>query len=245
MFKRKLYALDHHSPESVDITDEKQWRNLIVWLEDQKIRLYKIEERSSLRNVGSSEWPTAFGKFLTDLQCPVDPMERTAVLDWLLGHAVRLVYGEDVEKYKNAKPVERSADGKPKVASDDPFQHLDVNSPEFKSGLISLATQLNMPRHENPVVMLKAIAILIQDRLSKDAIAKADKKDEGMQLQLKEVDAGFEIRDPALLEAAKVLRLLHIQDLRELQTKINETIVGVQSITANPKTDQRLGKVGR
>ena len=49
----------------------------------------------------------------------------------------------------------------------------------------------------------------------------------------------------ALDDAAKVLRLLHIQELRDLQTKINETIVSVQSITANPKTDSRLGRVGR
>lgn len=44
---------------------------------------------------------------------------------------------------------------------------------------------------------------------------------------------------------ARCLRLLYIQDLRNLQTKINETIVSVQNITANPKTDTKLGKVGK
>ena len=38
---------------------------------------------------------------------------------------------------------------------------------------------------------------------------------------------------------------MYIHDLRELQTKINECIVAVQTITANPKTDTKLGKVGR
>lgn len=42
-----------------------------------------------------------------------------------------------------------------------------------------------------------------------------------------------------------VLNLLFIQDLRELQTKINEALVAVQSITADPRTDTKLGKVGR
>ncbi|KAH6928065.1 hypothetical protein HPB50_011127 [Hyalomma asiaticum] len=51
--------------------------------------------------------------------------------------------------------------------------------------------------------------------------------------------------DPVLNHAAKVLRLLYVQDLRDLQTHINEAIVAVQAITANPKTDTRLGKVGR
>lgn len=32
---------------------------------------------------------------------------------------------------------------------------------------------------------------------------------------------------------------------RNLQTRINEAIVRVQAVTANPKTDTRLGKVGR
>jgi len=45
-------------------------------------------------------------------------------------------------------------------------------------------------------------------------------------------------------EAAKILRLLHIRELRELQTLANEAIIAVQSLTANPKTDTKLGKVG-
>lgn len=51
--------------------------------------------------------------------------------------------------------------------------------------------------------------------------------------------------DATLNEAAQILRLLHIEELRELQTKINEAIVAVQAIIADPKTDHRLGKVGR
>ncbi|KAF6029894.1 hypothetical protein EB796_011793 [Bugula neritina] len=46
-------------------------------------------------------------------------------------------------------------------------------------------------------------------------------------------------------EAVKILRLLHIQNLRQLQSQINEALVIVQNVTANPKTDQRLGKIGR
>lgn len=51
-------------------------------------------------------------------------------------------------------------------------------------------------------------------------------------------------KDKALNEAAKILRLLHIKELRDLQTKINEAIVTIQKITANPKTDSSLGRVG-
>lgn len=42
-----------------------------------------------------------------------------------------------------------------------------------------------------------------------------------------------------------VLKLLFINDLRDLQTKINESLVEVQTVTADPRTDTKLGRVGR
>lgn len=45
-------------------SDETQFRNCIVWLEDQKIRHYKIEDRGNLRNIPSSDWPKAYEKVL-------------------------------------------------------------------------------------------------------------------------------------------------------------------------------------
>ena len=43
-------------------TDEEELRNLVVWLEDQKIRLYTIEGRADLRDMKSDEWMRAFSK---------------------------------------------------------------------------------------------------------------------------------------------------------------------------------------
>lgn len=51
--------------------------------------------------------------------------------------------------------------------------------------------------------------------------------------------------DPSVNDAAKIIRLLQIHNLRKLQTRINQAIVAVQKLSANPKTDQSLGKVGR
>lgn len=44
--------------------------------------------------------------------------------------------------------------------------------------------------------------------------------------------------------ARKLSIIFIFQSLRQLQTTINETIVGVQQITADPRTDSKLGKVG-
>jgi len=67
----------------------------------------------------------------------------------------------------------------------------------------------------------------------------------GERASLDDTPLGFSTGDELTDEASKILRMLHIKNLRELQTLINESIVKVQNVTANPKTDQRLGKVGR
>lgn len=237
MFKRKLRALKYHNVD-VNIQDEEQWRNLIVWLEDQKIRLYKIEDRKNLKDICSGKWDKALNQYLDDLSCETDRSNRNSLCDWLLGTAVRQEYGENVEKFKSMQTEANTSD-----ATDDPFAHLDVNSPDFKVGLLSLCQLLKIPQHYDPVTSLQAISILIKERLSEEA--QDATLEEGEDFDLKGYEVGFETRDEVLNNASCILRLLHLQELRELQTRINEVIVSVQSITANPKTDQRLGKVGR
>ena len=50
---------------------------------------------------------------------------------------------------------------------------------------------------------------------------------------------------PGLTQALKILRLTQLRELRSLQDDINDAIESAQALTANPKTDTRLGKVGR
>lgn len=242
MFRRKLTALDYHNPAGFDCKDETQFRNCIVWLEDQKIRHYKIEDRGNLRNIPSSDWPQAYQKYLQDVSCPFSVQERQEALDWLLGLAVRYEYGDNVEKYRKCEPLAAAAVGS---KSADPLINLDSDSPEFKAGVTALANILKIQRHDDYLVMLKAIRILIQERLSPEAISKASQNKEGIPVALDKHILGFDTGDATLNEAAQILRLLHIEELRELQTKINEAIVAVQAIIADPKTDHRLGKVGR
>lgn len=83
-------------------------------------------------------------------------------------------------------------------------------------------------------------------KLSKDALEKVPMKENssGVDFSLDEMPLGFDTGDRVINEASKILRLLYISDLRVLQTKINETIVTVQSLVADPRTDSKLGKIG-
>nr|XP_034956231.1 RNA transcription, translation and transport factor protein isoform X1 [Zootoca vivipara] len=248
MFRRKLSALDYHNPAGFNCrgeADETEFRNFIVWLEDQKIRHYKIEDRGNLRNIhNAAEWTKSFEKYLKDVNCPFNVQERQETIDWLLGLAVRLEYGDNADKYKDPTPEgAKNADNASKNA--EPLINLDVNNPDFKAGVMALANLLQIQRHDDYLVMLKAIRILVQEHLSQEAVAKANQSKEGLPVALDKHILGFDTGDAVLNEAAQILRLLHIEELRELQTKINEAIVAVQAIIADPKTDHRLGKVGR
>ena len=47
-------------------SDEAEYRNLVVWLEDLKIRHYKIEGRVALRNIVAGNWEEALYKVCRD-----------------------------------------------------------------------------------------------------------------------------------------------------------------------------------
>lgn len=45
-----------------------QFRNLVLWLEDQKIRNYKIDERENLRQLQNNDvWNKAFEKVCSNI----------------------------------------------------------------------------------------------------------------------------------------------------------------------------------
>ncbi|GFV47057.1 RNA transcription, translation and transport factor protein [Trichonephila clavipes] len=246
-YQRKLEALGFMKISDFNVFCDEDFRQLVVWLEDQVIRHYAIEERTPLRKVTTPEWEDAFKKYLNDIACPFS--DREEVADWLLGLAVRLEYGDNVEKYKSitAESVNQTSANVPQVKPKNPLDNMDFESAEFKGHVKALAQLLCVAPHPDHLETLSACCTVIQNSFSKEALEKkqnAKKKGTGQQSAL-EMPLGFETTDPVFDKAAKILRLCFIHDLRDLQTKINEIIVSVQNITANPKTDTRLGKVGR
>jgi RLL motif-containing protein 1 len=250
MFKRKLSALDYgkdYNPQ-----DENQFRQMVVWLEDMKIRLYPIDARQTLRDIQNPQWEQALFKYLQDLKFPYDNemiKDRLAVSDWLIGAAVRFEYGDNVGKYKSV--LSNATNDQQKTNSSNqtgnPLETIDFSSEEFKSGMLKLCELLQIPtKFNDTAAILRAVSKVITTKLSKEAIEKSQIKEQGsgVDFSIEQMPLGFDTGDKIINEAAKVLRLLYIQDLRTLQTKINETIVSVQSLVADPRTDSKLGKIG-
>ena len=74
------------------------FRNFVSWLENQKIRLYKVEDRAKLDQVeNDTEWKEAFSKYLSDLQLKHLDVnrDREYVIEQLLSHAIRLEYSDN------------------------------------------------------------------------------------------------------------------------------------------------------
>lgn len=179
--------------------------------------------------------------------------DRKRVIDYLINIALQY----ELEDTRNQLNMSREQICN--MASSNTSENLsriDVNSSEFIDGLGELSTMMNVPFYrEEPLITLRAIAILLR-RQTKNSLAEQDKpqtvsdckrkklSDQVDENVLKKTFSNSTKYDPSMNRAANVLRLLYINDLRELQTQINSIIVQVQSMTANPKTDTTLGKVG-
>lgn len=84
---------------------------------------------------------------------------------------------------------------------------------------------------------------MIRENLNKEALKQPVL--EGKPFPIFE-GQGMNQKDEDVEQAARILRLLQIQSVREMQTIINETIVDIQNLTSDgPVTDTRLGQVGR
>ena len=250
MFRRKLRALGHPSGDRLNLEDPEDLKIVVIWLEDQKIRHYRIEDRAGLQNHQGEEWKQTFHQYLKDLECPFNYNTHPhSVTDWLLGVAVRYDYGDAAKEHVELRCGLNSTQGM-LTAPGKSALDIDPLDKTFAAGVRALAKIMQVTHHPDPSVLLEAVRIVIQETLSTSKLEDAKstsgtKTKESKMFNVSARECGFDLGDPVLNEAAKVLRLLHIQELRDLQTHINEVIVTVQAITADPKTDQSLGRVGK
>ncbi|CAG9829468.1 unnamed protein product [Diabrotica balteata] len=243
MSKRLLSALEYPNADSVNLDDENTFKSIIIWLEANKIRKAPNDIINQLKN-NNRDWHNTFSKYKDGIGCP--PLKnRAEELQWILGYAVQLETQKNKNIYLKHAVENLQSKNVPAVVAENVLDKLDFRSAEFGEGIKELAKVLNVVCHPDPLVTLKAVRKVVIQRMSPDCVEHPEKYVlKGTPFPIQDSDLGFDLNDPVLNQAAKILRMIYIQDMRNLQTRANELIVAVQSVTANPKTDTKLGKVG-
>ncbi|OQV17941.1 hypothetical protein BV898_08068 [Hypsibius exemplaris] len=236
MFARKLRALGYEKGGIFNIDDRDSLRHLVIWLEDRIFCTALPKHlQQGLRNQKNPQWRNVFSEYLNYCGCPFPLHEDASAccLDWLLREAIRLCVPDD-RKQPMIPPKREKTAG--------PFENIDWGSREFYHGISKMAAMLNVPTHPDAAYLLTAVAQVLKARRAVGMIDENGAELDGLRLE--EVTLGFDQQDKKLWDACRILRLLHIQQLRGLQTQIDAALVAVQIITADPLTDSALGRTG-
>lgn len=141
---------------------------------------------------------------------------------------------------------------------------------EFEQLVDKLAESLNIARHPDTATTIKAARMLIESliRDSQDNEAKSNK---GAKFTIDQIELPKTSRhkvdsttlaerslaaavateeskdepDEVVDRARRALKLLYLDDLKQLQLQVNDIIASIQTVTENPKTDWRLSAKGR
>ena len=210
---------------------------LVSWLEDRKIRELEITERALLKD--AETFDTAFIDYLARLQCPVAYAQetRTRCLEWLVGHAISAEYEDSAEACRDLELTREATDTTISMAHDGAL----AAEADTLGSMVGVA---RAPGQTTPAY-LSAIAKKVRLSLAPGALSVL-KEDTGTATPpLAAFALGFDCGDAVVNQVATVLKMLHLFDFRELQNDLNALIVLGQEYTANPRTNSKLGKVGR
>mmetsp|Transcript_4638 Transcript_4638/g.6380 ORF Transcript_4638/g.6380 Transcript_4638/m.6380 type:complete len:257 (-) Transcript_4638:219-989(-) len=244
--QRILKALNYPSRQTFLINDISELAKATAWLEDRKIRFYDLDKRQPLRSA-TEGWAEAFQKYLEDLECPFtwseDIPSRIKCFRWLLNRSVAYEY-EDKGSTYNARAAQvakqRSEESKNEAAG------ANISSDQDPLAVIhELCNRLGVKPCENVVETLKVVHLAVRAKYGSLDEMIRNQKGKLHRPQMDKFPLGFTTEDPLLDQAAKLLKMLYLTDLRHLQNSVNTILVTAQEFTANPKTNTALGKVGR
>lgn len=235
--RRKLEALEYKSMNTVSL-DGDEFKKIIVWIEEEKIRLLEKKDRQRLHRFDKT-WHKALQEYCKEIGANVDTDNwkfeeqaevRLQVLDCLLSLAIHDIYQDKVQGGNLKTPAVTEGDGK--------AQKHDLEG--FVAPLNKIFSAWGLPQLQNDANdddVGAAIECVHKRVHAADGPAAGN--------ELKHLNIGVDSDDPDVNKAVAILRLMHGKELRDLQYNINNILTQLQQITADPKTDSRLGRVGR
>jgi len=237
--KRKLGALQYPDLESACLSSP-EYCKIVLWLEEEKIRLYEKGDRRKLRDFSDEAWYKHAAVYAKELGVPSpeglsdkDSTGKLRVLNALTNVAIHDVYRDKVE----GKEVTLAAPSQPVSGGGEGRRQLRA----LVQPLNLLLKRWNLPQLTQEAIDTDTIAAL---RCVRTRLCVPAKPGPSVPLELDELPTGYQNEDAEVTRAASVLRLLHSIELAQLQVNINHVINGLQELTADPKTDSKLGKVG-
>lgn len=219
---------------NIDLSDKTTVISLVTWLEDRKIRELEIVDRDNLR-VDDSNWDSNFISYLATLNCPFQwPNDNIDCLFWLISYSISLDYDDNITN--KMLTIEETTQS-------EASQVINIQKIE------QLGNILNLNRDQNETIssFIKRIYQLVKFYLSDESIEQQKNKKESISDEniIDDLQLGFDTKDDIVNKISLVLRMLYLEDFRELQNDVNCLIVLGQEFTANPRLNASLGKVGR
>jgi len=237
---RKLEALGYPEIQLASL-GAQAYCKIVLWLEEEKIRYYEKHDRRVLRDFNKA-WYGHVQDYCKELNVPADGLDernmavKLSVLNNLTNLAIHDIYRDKVEA------GELALAGLVKVAGGAAGQENKQKLAELVPSVNKLLDCFALPQLPPDTVDADTIAAL---RCVHARVCPSQAEPTGAPIDIDKLPVGLEIDDPEVRRAAAVLRLLHGIELQQLQVNINQVINELQQLTADPKTDARLGRVGR
>jgi len=253
-FRQKLKALQYPNSDNFNLSDQASYRHLVYWLEDNKIRFYKTpEEKKALSDLDNQNWDKHYLKYLEDVDCPKEsnrgknkPLnfnQKAIILEWLINTSIKDEFSKKANLYNGYLNKIQGETTKEEEKAKEKIQEVPSDPATYQALVTEIAQLLQVPPPSSPEEAQKLLLAIARYLERKMMICSTSTP--STQVNLKEFRLGFETGDPSLDSALTILRMLYVEDLRDLQSQINNMIVSAQNLTANPKTDTSLGRVGR
>tara|TARA_B100000780_G_C21122591_1_gene454884 strand:- start:3418 stop:4164 length:747 start_codon:yes stop_codon:yes gene_type:complete len=222
----------------------REYRSYVSFLEHRIIRFHPAAKRPICNNtIATTEWLVIFQKYLTDIGCPITILKESfdVKLQWLSGNAMSL-YFEDLPKNQQIPSEKETKETKETKEITTETTEIDPNAAKFDNELRGLADAMQMQISTTPFDYMQRLSVVHKLEGSIQRLAAQSHTSTEVITNL---TSGLHVESDHVEKAAVVMRMLHCEELRIVQNQINSILETAQEFVSNPKTDSKLGRVGR